>query len=258
MFEKRWKAVPPQLFTADGTVLGKITVADSCLFKVKQLIVLTSPALATPSHDILEVKRITDGTTLYVGLRTANIDSRYDASAYLAADGAAIHAIEQLRSKVPEQEIERHTYEEEPVVARRTVLVDPCDGEKVSVIEDANGKRRLAVDAALNLDGATINAEINVENPVGIKVTNVTVGTAGTELTHVLMPNSSRFAIKVRDGAASLKVGLVSGNTLVGPYFKVNRGVVFDSGDMDLVAPYSIYFNADVAGTTIEILNWYF
>lgn len=122
MLEKRWIAVPPQAFTLDGTVDGKITVSDSALFKVKQVIILASST--KPSRDDLEIKRITDENTIYVGPKGGDIDLRTDVSGYLVADGAFIAANEQQRSKVPEQAIERLTYEEEPVVARRVVMVD--------------------------------------------------------------------------------------------------------------------------------------
>jgi hypothetical protein len=128
MIEKRWKAVPPQLFTADGTADGKILIAsDAChLFKVKQQVILKSNTV--PSHDILEIKRIMDGA-IYVGLKSENIDSRYNLSAYLVADSASIEAIEQKRSSVPFEEFTRAEYEEEPVVAKRVILVDEC-GDK--------------------------------------------------------------------------------------------------------------------------------
>jgi hypothetical protein len=122
MIEKRWAAVPPQAFTSDGTADGKITVANSVLFKVKQIVILASSANA--SRDDLEVKRITDKNTIYIGPKGGNIDARVDLSGYLVADGAFIAANEQLRSKVPEQDVERNTYEEEPAVARRVIGVD--------------------------------------------------------------------------------------------------------------------------------------
>lgn len=246
MIEKRWKAVPPQPFVADGTADGKITLAGACrLFKVKQQIILKSSAI--PSHDILEVKRIVDENTLYVGLRSQNIDSRYDVSGYLVADSASIEAIEQLRSKIPEQEIERHTYEEEPVVARRTILVDEC-GNKI------NEDNPLPTTAQVTLG----NVEFDVDLPDGIKVSAIPVVTANLEMNKVLLANSHAFTIKVRDGAAALKIAFASGDIALGKYVKISRGAFFNSGEMDLTTPFTLYFSADVAGVTVEIVNWHF
>jgi len=126
MYEKRLKAVPPQLFTADGTNNGKITVADASLFRVKQRVIIES---STQTSSIFEVKRVESATELYVGpysdhQKKATILDRSDMSQYLVADLAKISAEEQMRPQIPQQEIERITYEEEPVVARRSFLVD--------------------------------------------------------------------------------------------------------------------------------------
>ena len=246
MLEKRWKAVPAQLFTANGTTDGKITIAGAChLFKVKQQIILKSSTI--PSHDILEIKRITDDNTLYVGLKSKNIDSRYDVSGYLVVDGASIEALEQHRSSVPFEEFTRAEYEEEPVVAKRVILVDEC-GEKYT--ED----NRFPVDTQVTIN----NAEFDIDWPANIKVTAIPVVTANLQMTKILVANSHAFAIKVRDGNSSLKVAFNAGDIALGAYFKVNRGAVFHSGDMDLVAPYTLYFSSDVSGVVVEVINWHF
>lgn len=127
MFEKRWTSVPPQLFTSNGNIDGHFTILDASLFKVKQQVTLKSnlhPAVR------LEVKRII-GDIVYVGAIGENILNRTDVSAFLVADSATISADEQPRSSIPQQEIERLTYEEEPTVARRVVLVDSL-GNKIT------------------------------------------------------------------------------------------------------------------------------
>lgn len=96
-------------------------------------------------------------TTMYVGPKEGNIDTRSDISAYTTALNAAVFANEQLRSKVPEQEIERLTYEEEPTVARRVVNVDPF-GNKYDVdnpfpVQLSDG----------SIDIGTVNAELEVQ-----------------------------------------------------------------------------------------------
>lgn len=153
-YEKRLKAVPLQLFTANGTSLGQITVADASLFKVKQQVVLNSSAAGLLR---LEVKRVDSKTILFVGpisdhQHKSSILERTDVSAYLVADGASLSADEQKRPSIPEQEIERLTYEEEPVVARRVTLVDE-NGDKYT---DANP---LPVDANVVIGGVNVDLD---------------------------------------------------------------------------------------------------
>ncbi len=133
MLEKRWIAVPPQAFTANGTTAGQISLVNTAFFKVKQVVLLQSSTVNPPLE--LEVKRIDDKNTMFVGPIKGNIDTRTDISALTVAGGAFIFANEQKRSSVPEQEIERHTYEEEPVVARRVIGVNRF-GETVNWSED--------------------------------------------------------------------------------------------------------------------------
>lgn len=148
-YEKRWAAVPPQNFTANGTDTGKITVADASLFKVKQQVIVVSN---TQTNLNLQVQRIDTATELYVGPPGSSISTRTDISAYTTADAANIYAIEQPRSSVPEEQVERLTYEEEPTVARRVVLVDKI-GNK---IDDDNP-------LPVNIDDVTFTGDINVK-----------------------------------------------------------------------------------------------
>lgn len=128
MYEKRFAAVSPQLFTVDGSSAGQLTIADTRLFKVKQKVIIKADSL--PNIE-LEVKRIDSINVMYVGSDSGNIDFRTDISAYTVALNAAVFANEQKRTNIPEQEIERLTYEEEPTVARRVTIVDPL-GDLVS------------------------------------------------------------------------------------------------------------------------------
>jgi hypothetical protein len=119
--EKRFYAVPPQILTADGTSYGLITIPDTSLFKVKQHVFISNAGSNTQK---CEIKRIDSHTTLYVGPVGGSIDDRFDTSFLLVSAGANIYAVEQAKSKVPEHEIERYTYIEEPVCARRVHMVD--------------------------------------------------------------------------------------------------------------------------------------
>lgn len=121
MLEKRWISVPPQAFMSDGTIQGQITVVDASLFKVKQVVSISA---AGQPNLTLEIKTVESATQLRVGPVRGSIKAYSDISAYTIVAGAFIFANEQERSSVPEQAVERLTYEEEPTVARRVILVD--------------------------------------------------------------------------------------------------------------------------------------
>lgn len=141
-------------FSADGTTTGIISVDGACNFKVKQCVTIQS---ATQPPRNLEIKRFIDGSSFYVGEVGQPISQRSDVSAYTLADAAFIFAQEQNRPSVPEQEIERITYEEEPVIARRVVIVDDC-GE---IITQDNP---LPTTATLNLGSIEIPVEIDAQD----------------------------------------------------------------------------------------------
>lgn len=170
MFEKRLARIAPRLFISDGTIDGKVTVDSVDLFRVKQSIILTASTL--PNLE-LEVKRVISDTELFVGPKTGNIDSRSDISKYTVALGASIQANEQLRPKVPEQEITRHTYEEEPVVARRVVMVN-----KLGEIFDEGNPLPIAFDGTVSVGNVTIQdddgheLEINTDGSINVNVIN--------------------------------------------------------------------------------------
>lgn len=122
MLEKRFQAVPPQPFTADGTADGIVTIADTRLFKVKQKVFVRSNTV--PSIDGLEVKRIISQTQMIVGPEKQPIHAYSDLSNLLVADSAVIGSNEQVRPSIPVEEFSRAVYEEEPAVAIRSMLVD--------------------------------------------------------------------------------------------------------------------------------------
>lgn len=132
MLEKRFYAVPLQLFTANGTNEGVVTIANNAaaLFKVGMKVYINATGLPTLQ---LQVKEIDSETNIQVGpipqkLNTpganTGITARSNISAYTVALGANISADEQKRPAIDYAEIMRAVYDEEPTVALRTVLVD--------------------------------------------------------------------------------------------------------------------------------------
>ena len=163
--EKRWEEILPIAFTADGTAEGLVTVEDACDFRVKQRIYIK--ASGEPAK-YLEIKKIKSPTEIYVGPISSDICARTDISAYTVGGGATIEAPEQKRPSIPDKEYERASFEEEPVVAKRTVMVDQC-GSIYRSITDTNGIQRLPVDA--NIGDITIdNLNVDIDADTGDNV----------------------------------------------------------------------------------------
>jgi hypothetical protein len=191
MLEKRFYAVPPQAFTADGTVSGVITIAgNACgLFKVKQKIILTATGLPNLA---LEIKQIdgegniqvgpSAGTLGVVGSNTG-ISARTDISAYTVALSATIFADEQRRTSIDNIEIVRATYEEEPTVAVRSIIVDPC-GDLIS----AANPLPVAFDGTISIGNVSIvddgnTLEVNPDGSINVNIINST-STPGLIISH--------------------------------------------------------------------------
>lgn len=191
LLEKRFYAVPPQAFTADGTANGVITIAaNACiLFKVKQKVILTATGL--PNLE-LEIKEIDSEDNIQVGPYAQKLDvnnnpnikgqntgisARWDISAYTVTLNAAIMADEQKRPAIDNIEIVRATYQEEPTCAVRSIMVDDCgntinsanpfpvefDGTvtigDVSIVEGGNTM-------VVNPDGSiNVNIETSISTP---------------------------------------------------------------------------------------------
>lgn len=237
-YEKRLKAVPPQLFTADGTNLGKVTIPDACAFKVKTQVILNSSTQGTLR---LEVKRVESDTVLFVGpikdhQHNASILDRTDILAFLVADGAFIFAEEQKRPNIPEQEIERLTYEEEPTIARRTILVDSC-GDKISTINP------LPV-------SATVTPTI-VGTP---SLFNVTCPTAGVEYSQLMPNGTTQLQLRARNSTAKLQLAWVPGTTGTN-YLTLTPGNIYILENVKLTTK-TVYFRSTKDDTIVEILSW--
>lgn len=124
-FERKWEQVLPVNLISDGGENGLITVSSTDGFKVKQIAVLKADNVPTIN---VQIKRVISPTQMYVGPSGSNIESRSDVSQYTVALNASIEAAEQERPNIPQVEHERAVYEEEPVLAKRVVLVDKFGG----------------------------------------------------------------------------------------------------------------------------------
>jgi len=119
--EKKFYALPDQLFTANGTTTGLITVTSTLSYKVGMVIACHSN---TQSSRRLKIKRIISETQFYVGEENTNISTYTDMSTFLLADAAIVQFGEDKRPVIDILEIQRQVYEEEPTIALRTHAVD--------------------------------------------------------------------------------------------------------------------------------------
>lgn len=126
MLEKRLASIAPQALIADGSVNGLVKVNDATLFKVKQTVTLENLTQSLT----LEVKSILDSQTIALGPTNSNLSARIDLATFTVASGAKLSAPSQGRyfSSDPVPQL---TYETEPAVASRVLLVDKV-GNKIS------------------------------------------------------------------------------------------------------------------------------
>jgi len=154
MIQTKFAAVSAQPFTSDGDSEGNLTVADSTLFKVQQIILLKSSA-QQPRE--LQIKRISGPNQIKVGKLKSPIHEGVDISDFLVADGATIQSKEQDRPTIPPDAFQRAVYDEEPTVAIRTTSVDAL-GNKYST---KNPMPVRLSDGDINI--GTVNGELEVQ-----------------------------------------------------------------------------------------------
>lgn len=240
MLEKRFPAVLPQSFTSDGTVYGIITIADTRVFKVKQVVQLTANTL--PNLDNIEVKQVIDKTHLMVGPKGGSIIAYTDVSAYTVAKSAAISANIQDRPSIAMDYHERANYEEEPTVADRVILVDEL-GDKY------NDDNPLPVIAK-------IAGEVK---PSICTIFNELIPAAGVETTVVLPANTAFFTLYVRTSKAiRLQYTLTPGQSNIN-FSTVMPGVRREINGIGLNIPTHLYFqlnSIDPGGTIVEVEAW--
>src|ERR1039457_2792413 len=139
--EQKWPAVPPVLFTSDGSLYGQISIVTAKGLKVKQKVVLA--ATSQPNLEC-RVIRVINPTTIKVGLVNPPQGQWFkgiDVSAYTVSLGAYLYAGEEDKVLPKTDDMDRATYDQEPTVAWRSVLVDQF-GDYYDTVVDSNGLRR--------------------------------------------------------------------------------------------------------------------
>lgn len=179
--ERKLGLVSPVLFTSNGTAGGLVTVPDTKGFVVKAQVILTADTLPTIQ---LEIKRVLSSTQFLVGEK-GKIEQRANIQAYTTALNSSIYQPEQDRPGIILEQHERAVYAEEPIMAKRNILVDEY-GNYFS------RENRLPVD---------IGADINVEN------LNLSVDTDGFD---TLDPDSMQITGSIDGSKTGLKYGFVN------------------------------------------------
>jgi hypothetical protein len=151
IYEKRWKAVSPRTFTSSGTSLGVVSISSTKGFYVKQKVLVQQAGVSTA----FQVQEVLSKTQLVLGPVGSDLKQVSDLSAYTTA--ATIRADKQTRPAIEAKEYERAVFEEEPVVAKRVVLVDEV-GDKYA--KDNPLPVQLS-DGSINI--GTVNAELEVQ-----------------------------------------------------------------------------------------------
>ena len=154
--EKRYLEISPKSFTADGTVLGFITISSTYRFKVGQSVIVKS---STQPDIKVKVQKVISETQLIVIDVSESVTTRkkLDMSMYLLADAATIELLEDKRPVIDLHEIQRQVYEEEPTVALRSHLVDWLGRS----YDKANPMQVELSDGSISI--GTVNAELEVQ-----------------------------------------------------------------------------------------------
>lgn len=249
-FERKWREILPVNLVQDGGTDGRVVLNDTIYFKVKQLIKLS--ATGQPD-EVLEVKQVSSRTTLFVGPKNKNINSRQDISAYTIANGAKISAAIQDKSVPGWEDQYKHNYEQEPVLARRVIEVDPygdfykssnpfpttiSDGENTLKIEPDG-----SIDANVTLGG--------ISTPT---IENFSATVANNEYKITIPANTKQYSIRCR-GQSKIQYSFILGESDTN-YITIKPGSIHKEQNLKLVSDLYIYIRTSISDQTIEILKW--
>lgn len=287
--EKKWPAVPPQLFTSNGGVYGEVQVASTKGFKVKQSAVISAVG---QNNLAVQVKRVLSPTILLVGPIKAiqgkqGLQGREDLTNYTVAAGAFIYAEEQDKATLKPEDIFQAVYDQEPTVAIRSVMVDQFG----DYYQTTNPLPVKLSDGSINI--GTVNAELEVElthkdnfpdlgdiadsvrvgdgvDELGVNadgsinvnltqpvldpyIENISAILANTEYSFAFPFNTKKFLIKVRDGYAKMRIAFAPGDTST-DYIGISMGSFFN--EEVNVSNKTIYFQTNKTNQIIELLYW--
>lgn len=284
--EKKWASVPPRLLTANGGTIGQLQIADTRGFKVKQIIVLNAVSLPPKQ---LQVKRVISDTLMFVGEPDKPIHNyAVDLSAYTTALSAYVYAEEQDKSLLKPDDMFQATYDQEPTVAWRSVLVDQLG----RYYETANPVPVRLTDGSINIE--TLNAQlevflthldnfpkagdihdsirvgdgveelgINPDQSINVNqvntlsyqpvIQNIEINNANQEYSFTFPNKSVKLLIKIRDGMAKLQFCFEE-NQSDTTYMTLAMGAIYKE-DANL-SNKTIYFRSNKPNQTLELMYW--
>lgn len=219
-----------------------VTVPDTYGMRVKQKATLSIAGL--PAKEF-EIRRVLSDTQIHLG-ELDNKDFRAYANPVEYSTGT-LTIFEQERNKMGAEIYARATYEEDPVIAWRTLLVDPY-GHRIDSVIDQDGLRRLAVDSTITLETLTVD----IDYPNTPTIFNIST-TANVENSVVLPPNTGQFMVKVRNTNGFWRVAFESGDT-ASNYVSLHAGSCYESGQVELTGQ-SVYFLTQT-NSIVEVHTW--
>ena len=262
--ERKWLTVLATPFTANGSATGVVTIADTTGFKVKGAAYIVANGL--PPLE-LQIQRVLSPTQLIVGPPRAvpNPAIFTDISSYTVAANAMIGFAEQSKNLIKPEDVVTATYESDPTVAWRTVLVDQYGnfyGKNNPIPISFDGTVSIGIVQVEGTNGNTIepneNGSINVV-PTGTvaktpQIYNIPVMNANTEIAQPIPDNTNKIEIKVRNSAATLQFAFISGQS-GSNYSLIPRGASYYIDNI-LTTGLSIYFQTNNPNQVVEILTW--
>lgn len=197
-YERYWEEVSPRLLSTNGTSDGSVGIADLNGFYVKQDVVLQSNTLPATTFQIKRIDVV--NSQVWLGSKSEPINKYSNLSAFLVSESATIQAARQPKNSVPKDDQAQGTYETEPVVARRVVLVDGT-GQKYTQ------ENPLPVDATVSVVVPPLEVELDALTPPDqLSPDNVLI--AGSEDG---TKTGLKHAVRV-DSDLDLRVGISDGN----------------------------------------------
>ena len=233
-------SLPPVLLTAQGTNLGRIVVTDNEYFKVNQIVVIGDPILP---HVQAKVKRIDSPTQMVLGPVDKSVSSKdtLDLSAYGIT--SFIYAKEQIKSYPSIKEMDESAFEQEPTMARRTVLVDKY-GRIYDSVLSPDGTLKIPVDIS--------NISVIIQEPTDPQILTVNIGAANTEVPFTIPSKTKRFKLKIRESGASYKIRTTSGSS---NYFSYSLGNTYESDEISTPVPKTLYIECSRI-CIVELFCW--
>lgn len=155
-YERHWEEAPERPISSDGGADGSVTLSDLSGFYVKQQVTLKSNAVTSRVYQVKKIDIY--NSKIFLGDVGKPIGQLSDLSDFTLADSATIKAEKQPKNTVPKDDQTQGTYETEPIVARRVILVDN-QGNKIS------SENPLPVDASVSVVVPPVTVDLDALTP---------------------------------------------------------------------------------------------